>query len=191
MEQNDLKQALESILFVARKPLSLEEICEVTGSGLDETRAAAEELVVEYDSRGIKIFKVAGGFLMGTSPKMAEFVQKILSPKIETTLSPRALETLAIIAYKQPVTRLEIERLRGVDSTGVIDSLLAKKLIKELGRSDALGHPFLFGTTDEFLRHFGLHDLDSLPELPATEEELAQVLSSALIKAESPAAVEA
>src|SRR3989339_621224 len=164
MEQSEIKQALESVLFVARKPLSLDDICEVLGCSVEAVQAAADELVAEYGSRGINIFKVAGGLLMATNPKNAGFVQKILSPKVETTLSPRALETLAIIAYKQPVTRLEIERLRGVDSSGVIDSLLSKKLITELGRSDALGHPYLFGTTDEFLRHFGLHDLDSLPE---------------------------
>ena len=163
MESFRLKNALESLLFVARKPLTLEELEEVTACPREQLSACLEELSAEYLPRGMRIVKVAGGYLMGTRPENAEFVEKLLHGKEETTLSPQSLETLSIIAYKQPVTRAEIERLRGVISDGVIETLLAKKLIRELSRSESVGRPYLYGTTTEFLRHFGLKDLSDLP----------------------------
>ena len=175
-----LKPILESLLFVARKPLSLEELEKALELPQTAISQALDELIAEYESKGIKIFRVAGGNLMGTDPANAQYVEKILNPRVETTLSPQALETLAIIAYKQPVTRAEIERLRGVASDWVVETLVNKKLIKEVGRSEAVGHPYLDGTTQEFLRHFGVHNLEELPPLPVSETEQEQVFKTAL-----------
>jgi len=180
MESAKIKNIIESLLFVARKPLTPEELGKATGFPPELLLAGLEELCAEYENRGIRIVKVAGGYLMGTNPDNADFVHTLLHAKMETTLSPQALETLAIIAYKQPVTRVEIERLRGVISDWVIDSLLAKKMIYEIARSEAVGRPYLYGTTKEFLRHFGLKDLSDLSKLPESTAEQENLFKSAL-----------
>ena len=107
-------------------------------------------------------------------------VERVIHTRIETTLSHQSLETLAIIAYKQPVTKVEIERLRGVISDGVIETLLAKKLIRELGRGEMVGRPYLYGTTEEFLRHFGLKEVKDLPPLPDGSLDQQDLFKSAL-----------
>ncbi len=180
-----IKGVLESLLFVARKPLPPEEILsalneQVLNITSEEIIALLEELVGEYRERGINVVKVAGGYLMGTNPANANYVHNLLHAKVQTTLTPQALEVLAIIAYKQPVTRVELERIRGVNSDGPVETLLGKKLIQELGRSEAVGRPYLYGTTTEFLRHFGLKDLSDLPPLPLSPEEQDAVFKSAL-----------
>jgi segregation and condensation protein B len=177
-----IKGVLESLLFVARKPLPLEEVqaaLKMEISGEDLARLL-EELIREYESKGINIVKVAGGYLMGTNPVNADFVHNLLHAKVQTTLTHQALETLSIIAYKQPVTRAEVERVRGVISDGPIETLLQKRLIQELGRSESVGRPYLYGTTIEFLRHFGLKDLSDLPPLPMSPEEQDAVFKTAL-----------
>jgi segregation and condensation protein B len=180
---------LESLLFVARKPLSPGDIEQAVkeeqggqfaGVSQEQITAVLEELVSEYNGKGINIVKVAGGYLMGTSPANANYVHNLLHAKVQTTLTHQALEVLAIIAYKQPVTRAELERIRGVNSDGPVETLLTKKLIEELGRSEAVGRPYLYGTTTEFLRHFGLKDLSSLPPLPVQPEEQDAVFKTAL-----------
>jgi len=180
MESTRAKTILESLLFVAREPLSLSRLEEATELPKDLLASLLEEMIVEFSGRGIRIHKVAGGFLLGTNHENAEYIEKILHPREETRLSPQALETLAIIAYRQPVTRVEIERLRGVDSGWVIDSLVAKKLVCEVGRSDSVGRPYLYSTTEEFLRHFGLKDIPSLPPLPTAEADQETLFKSAL-----------
>jgi segregation and condensation protein B len=187
MEQRSqrVKSVLESLLFVARKPLPPEEIRQALGEQVlgitaEEIIALLEELVREYEARGINVVKVAGGYLMGTNPANANYVHNLLHAKVQTTLTSQALEVLAIIAYKQPVTRAELERIRGVNSDGPIETLLSKKLIQELGRSESVGRPYLYGTTTEFLRHFGLKDLSDLPPLPVSPEEQDAVFKSAL-----------
>jgi segregation and condensation protein B len=180
MEMNKVKSIVESILFVARKPLSLAEFIEATELPAAELVPALEELVAGSPGRGLNVVKVAGGYLMGTNPENVDYVEKMLHPKEETRLSPQALETLAIIAYKQPVTKLEVERLRGVDSGWVIDSLIAKKLVREAGRSETVGRPYLYATSEQFLRHFGIENLNSLPALPESEAEQETVFKSAL-----------
>jgi segregation and condensation protein B len=179
-QSNNIKNILESLLFVARKPLSPEEIEQTVKFPKEALFSSLEEMMEEYKARGINIVKVAGGYLMGTNPDNADYVHNLLHSKVQTTLSHQALETLAIICYKQPVTRAEIERIRGVNSDGPIDTLLQKKLIQELGRSEAVGRPYLYGTTKEFLRHFGLKDLTELPPLPVSQEEQEQLFKSAL-----------
>jgi segregation and condensation protein B len=177
-----LKNILESLLFVARRPLSAEDLSPIVGQEVpvEEIAQALEGLTQEYAEKGINIVKVAGGYLMGTNPASADYVYNLLHSKVQTNLSPQALETLAIIAYKQPVTRAEMERIRGVNSDGPIDTLLQKKIIEEVGRSEAVGRPFLYGTTKEFLRHFGLEALSSLPPLLVGGEEQKAIFESAL-----------
>ena len=166
LEYSKLKKTLEALLFVTKKPLTLEELSKVTESPEDAISSAINELIKEFEPRGLKIVPVAHGYILGTDEECSEYVDRLINSKIETTLSPQALETLAIIAYKQPITKPEIESIRGLYSDGVIESLLAKKLIEDKGRSPSLGRPILYGTTTEFLRHFGLKDLDNLPNLP-------------------------
>jgi segregation and condensation protein B len=180
METARIKSILESILFVARKPMPLDELAAATELPSEAIFTVLEEIVAQSQNWGITVVKVAGGYLMGTNPGNVDYVEKILHPKEETRLSPQALETLAIIAYKQPVTRLEIERLRGVDSGWVIESLAAKKLVREVGRSEAVGRPYLYATSENFLRHFGIENVNSLPPLPASETEQETVFKSAL-----------
>ncbi|MCU0641670.1 MAG: SMC-Scp complex subunit ScpB [Candidatus Margulisbacteria bacterium] len=180
MEPTRIKNILESLLFVAREPLAVEQLEEMIGVPRDYLGSLLEELVAELQGRGIQVFKLAGGYLMGTNPENVAFVEKILHPKEETRLSAQALETLAIIAYKQPVTRVEIERIRGVDSGWVIDSLVTKKLVKEVGRSEAIGRPYIYATSEDFMRHFGLKDLASLPPLPSSEADQETIFKSAL-----------
>jgi len=161
-----LKNILESLLFISKKPLTPEELVPLIGVPETMILSALDELQVEYENKGIQIAKIAGGWHMVTRSENAEYVNKLLNSPIVTTLSPAALETLAVIAYKQPVTRLEIENIRGVASDGVVKTLLDKRIIKEVGRGDQVGRPILYGTTTEFLRHFGLKDLGDLPALP-------------------------
>jgi segregation and condensation protein B len=179
-EPTRLKTIIESLLFVGRKPLPSGEIEQATGAPSALIAGLLEELAAEYREKGINIVKVAGGYLMGTNPANAEYIHNLLHAKVQTTLSPQSLETLAIVAYRQPITRAEIERIRGVISDGVIETLLTKKLIQELGRSPSVGHPYLYGTTSEFLRHFGLHNLSDLPPLPAAPGDQEKLFKSAL-----------
>ena len=139
-----------------------------------------ELLCAEYEGKGINVVKVAGGYLMGTNPANADYIHGLLHAKVETRLSAQSLETLAIISYKQPITQVEVERIRGVNSDGPINTLLAKKLIEELGRSEAVGRPYLYGTTTFFLRHFGLKDLSTLPPLPVAADAQEAIFKSAL-----------
>ncbi|MFC1571365.1 SMC-Scp complex subunit ScpB [Candidatus Margulisiibacteriota bacterium] len=177
---DNLASILESLLFVARKPLNPKELVEILPAPKELIVATLEELIKAYEGRGINIVKVAGGYLMGTNPDNAEFIHSHLHAKLETRLTSQALETLSIIAYKQPVTAVEVERIRGVNPDGPIETLLQKKLIQELGRSEAVGRPYLYGTTTEFLRHFGLKNLSDLPPLPVSSEEQESLFKSAL-----------
>ncbi len=174
-----VKSILESLLFVSKKPLSVAELSEVIGAENETVKKSIEELCVEFESKGIQIIKVAGGYQMRTREENAEYVHRLLHSPLATTLSPAALEALAVISYKQPVTRQVIENIRGVASDGVIKTLLEKRLIAEVGRSDQVGRPILYGTTIEFLRHFGLKDLSDLPPLPQGEAEQAAVFKQA------------
>ena len=166
LDLQKLNKAIEALLFVAKKPLTIQDIQRITGAGEEAAQEALNLLLQKHNEEsGLKILKVAHGFIMGTDPECADFIDKLVNVKIETTLSPQALETLAIIAYNQPLPRLEIESIRGVFSDGVIETLLAKNLIEERGRSKALGRPILYGTTVDFLKHFGLKDTSELPNI--------------------------
>ena len=164
-----LKSILESLLFITKKPVTLEELQVILGVDIKLIEKTLYDLLVEYESKGVNIVKIAGGYHMVTKPENVEYVDKLIHSPILTTLSNAALETLAIIAYKQPITRLTIENIRGVNSDGVIETLLDKRLVEEVGRSEGLGRPILYATTVDFLRHFGLKDLNDLSPL-ATDD---------------------
>ena len=165
----DLKNIVESILFVAEEPLTVDRIKRVVADAdTTEIRAALQALSQEYEVRegGFYLREVAGGFQFRTRPDYTEWVKRLLMPK-PPRLSRAALETLAIIAYKQPAIRSDIEHLRGVDCGGVLRVLLERNLIRVLGRKDIPGRPLIYGTTRRFLEVF---DLKDLKELPSPEE---------------------
>jgi segregation and condensation protein B len=158
---------LESVLFAAGEPVTLARLAEVIpGPSRAELRAALAELGArtERERRGIRLVEVAGGWQFRTAPEHAEWVRRLFQQK-PWRLTRATLETLAIIAYKQPITRAEIEAIRGVDADSVLASLLTRKLVKILGRKEVIGRPLLYGTTRQFLEVFALKDLGSLPAL--------------------------
>jgi segregation and condensation protein B len=171
MEAGKLRAALESILFVADRPLTLDELRLATGVAQDVIAASLAELVQarQDGASGIVLHEVGGGWQLRTATESAEFVRKFLQVKPQR-LTRAALETLAIIAYRQPVTRPEVEDVRGVDSGAVMKALLERKLIKMLGKKEEIGRPILYGTSREFLEFFALRDLTSLPTLREFQE---------------------
>lgn len=177
MSEDNVKAVIEALLFVSDGPLPLEKIKEVLDN-LETTqiRKALEELGDEYEkaNRGIRIIEIAGGFQMITSPRLAPFLKKLYKDRRVERLSRPALETLAIIAYKQPVTKLQIESIRDVNVDGVIKNLLDKGLIRICGRKKSPGRPFVFGTNRQFLEYFGLKSLEELPRIENFQEALAR-----------------
>lgn len=184
MEENNLKSAVEALIFASEKPITIEQIRKVLDN-LDNaaTNKIIEELKSEYatTNRGLRIIEIAGGFQMITSTVFAPFLKKLFKNRNNERLSKPALESLAIIAYKQPLTKSEIESLRNVNVDGVIKSLVDKNLIRICGRKKIPGRPFVFGTTREFLEHFGLKSLQDLPKIEdftvmAQEKEAESVI---------------
>lgn len=168
MPDNNLKSIIEALLFVSEKPLTLEKIKNVLDDlETSEIRGIIEQLKTDYENsdRGLRILEVAGGFQIITGPAFAPFLKKFFKDKHTEKLSKPALETLAIIAYKQPLTRLEIELLRNVNVDGVMKNLLEKNLIRISGRKKAPGRPIVYGTTRQFLEYFGLKSLEELPKM--------------------------
>jgi len=197
-----LKAQLEAIIYAAETPITLEQITalvkdSVTADGVSDlaeiksrVRSSLLELVGEYGSpdHGVEIREVAGGYRMSTKPEQHEVVRafaKSLKPPVPLSLP--ALETLAVIAYKQPVTVPEINDIRGVDSGGVIGTLLDRKLITTAGRKQVIGRPILYKTTKEFLMRFGLKDVNELPSMEEFEKLVAQSFQEELVPAESAA----
>jgi segregation and condensation protein B len=191
-----LKAKLEAIIYAAENPVTLDQIVQlVKESGASESdaelrsqvRASIEELVADYSSaeHGVEIRQIAGGYRMATKPEHHDVVRafaKSLKPPIRLSLP--ALETLAVIAYKQPVTVPEISEIRGVDSGGVIATLLDRKLITTAGRKAVIGRPILYKTTKEFLLRFGLKDVSELPSMEEFEKLVAESFQSDLLPAE-------
>jgi segregation and condensation protein B len=171
-DENELKKLLEALVFISPTPLALEQMQQATRAEPVMSNKALEILTAEYAERGLQLIKIAGGYQICSRPEYASYINDLFSIPIESNLRKPAMETLSIIAYKQPVTRLEIEDIRGVISDSTIRTLLERNLIKEVGRKDAVGRPILYGTTDEFLRYFGLADI---ADLPVMEDNLAAV----------------
>lgn len=165
INSNEIKGAVESILFISKKPISAKEISECNHFEIEIVEKILEELILEYESKSLQIIKLAKGYIMATRPKFSAYIESFLKNPLHITLSPQALETLSIISYRQPIAKPDIENIRGVMCDAVIKSLFEKKLIKEMGRADRIGRPILYGTTQDFLKHFGLNDLSDLPPL--------------------------
>lgn len=172
MEREEVKSIVESLLFVADGPQSLQRFGEVLdGVDRETIQAVLRELQRECEaqSRGVRLVEVAGGYQLRTVKTNADWVKKFLGGR-PARMGKATLETLAIIAYRQPITRAEIEAIRGVDVDGVIATLLERNLIRAVARKDVPGRPFLYGTTPEFLQLFNLKDLTHLPTLKEMEE---------------------
>jgi segregation and condensation protein B len=174
MEPSELKPVLEALLFSAESPLTLEQLAEATESDPAPIAEALTALAAEWaePGRGLRLAEMAGGWIVLTREEYAPFVGRLLRGKKKMRLSRPALETLAIIAYKQPVTKIEVDAIRGVDSSGVLNTLLERALVTIRGRSKAIGRPLLYGTTGEFLSYFGLRDLSEMPRV----EELKAIV---------------
>lgn len=167
MEHEQYKAALEAILFLKEEPVRADKLAAVLEISPEEVRTLLKELQQELVSqrRGLRIFEIAGGYRMGSAPELASFLENAFGEEESGTLSPAALETLAIIAYKQPLTRVEIEAVRGVRCEHILDNLLKRKLIRISGRKEGPGRPLIYKTTPDFLQYFGLKGLDDLPPL--------------------------
>ncbi|GAP61784.1 segregation and condensation protein B [Ardenticatena maritima] len=162
---------LEAILFVADAPVELDALARAVGGTIAQVEAGLDALEEALAARGVRLQRARGRVRMVTAPEYAAAVERFLGLDLSTKLSKAALETLAIIAYRQPITRAEIDEIRGVQSSGVLRTLLARELIEEVGRLDTVGHPILYGTTFRFLEYFGLKSLDDLPPLDSEEAE--------------------
>ncbi len=169
----DIKAACEALLFVSHEPLTIEKLTSVLeGVPKATLKTTMQTLQGEYDQdgRGLQITEVAGGFVMATRPEQGDAIKRLSKAKTSSKLSRSALESLAIISYKQPITRVEIEKIRGVETSGVLRTLLDQKLIRIVGRQEVPGRPMLYGTGKQFLQRFGLRDLRDLPPLKELKE---------------------
>ena len=169
----ELAKIIEAILFVSGEPVQLGAIARALEVTELEVSAAADELASDYDynRRGICLKRFGSHIQLSTRPDYAPQIEKLLQPIQKQSLSQAALETLAVVAYKQPVTRLDIEAVRGVKCDYSVQSLMNKGLIEEVGRKETLGRPILYGTTDAFLSHFGLTSLEDLPQPPESQQD--------------------
>lgn len=177
MEPNEIPQILEAILFVAGEPVAVADLAQALEVSEMEIMHAVEELQRECERRGVTIHRYGDHLRMETRPEYAPYVERLLQPVQRQTLSQTAMETLAVIAYRQPVTKGEVEQVRGVKCDYSVQSLLHKGLIREAGRKEALGRPILYATTDRFLEHFGISDIRELPPLPSAQEKVDEPLT--------------
>ena len=186
MEPNDIKKILEALLFVTDQPIPLKTLESLFDPPLprEELQALLQALAREYAERGsaLEAREIAGGWQLSTRPEFAPWVRKLFEDRLTYRLSASAMETLSIIAYKQPITRSEIEEIRGVEVTAVLETLVEHKLIRIAGRKETVGRPLLYGTSPDFLRSFGLKRLEDLPPVeslvpiptPTSEEPACQ-----------------
>jgi segregation and condensation protein B len=174
VQESDARAIIEALMIATTEPLPLQTIAEIAGVSESVVKTVIDELNLEYreSARAFEIKEIAGGFQIYTLPKYADWVGAL--HKRKDRLSKAALETLAIIAYHQPIIRADIEKIRGVDSTWILDSLLQKNLIKTCGRLPSPGRPIRYGTTKEFLRYFGIKDIGELPK----EEDFGEAVMS-------------
>ena len=172
---DDLKPILEALIFASPDPLTPKALFKLLESEpREDVEAALRALKEEYDGRtgGLQMVEVAGGFQIVTRPELHEWVRRLFHERASQRLSVQSLETLAVIAYKQPITAPEIAEIRGVNTSGVLGTLLERKLIKVVGRKPVVGRPFMYATTREFLDRFGLRDIGDLPKV----EDIAEAL---------------
>lgn len=183
LTKEDYKRIIENLLFITDRPLSIAKLSQVAQiNNIQLTKDIVNSLAQEYaqTARAIQIIELGGGFQMSTKPEYGRWVRALFNEKTSDKLSSAALETLAIIAYKQPVTRAEIEAIRGVDAVGPLEKIMERGLVRIVGRKDAPGKPMVYGTTDEFLRLFGLNHISQLPELKSFENKGPKEIQSDL-----------
>jgi len=164
-----------AVLFASGDGVAINKLCEVLGVNPDELHSIVENSRQEYEKLGLNVKRAGEKYMLTTLPEYAPYIEQIVAPKILKPLSAAAIETLAIIAYKQPITRGFIEKIRGVESKFSIMKLLERDLIEEVGRLDAPGRPVLYGTTDDFLHAFGFGTLDELPPLEDFAEKVLEI----------------
>ena len=171
---SDLKAIVEALVFASPEPVTLKALVKVLeGETKEDIVAALDALKQQYDQPGgLQMVEVAGGYQIVTRPELHEWVRRLFHERTTQKLSVASLETLAVIAYKQPITAPEIAEIRGVNTSGVVGTLVERKLVKIVGRKAVVGRPFLYGTTSEFLQRFGLNDLTDLPKV----EDMSELL---------------
>ena len=171
---SDLKSIVEALIFASPEPITLKTLTKLLDAEpKEDVVAALDALKQDYDRPGgLQMVEVAGGFQIVTRPELHEWVRRLFHERTTQKLSVASLETLAVIAYKQPVTAPEIAEIRGVNTAGVVGTLVERKLIKIVGRKQVVGRPFLYGTTREFLERFGLNDISDLPKV----EDMSELL---------------
>ena len=172
MEKEKIRTVVECLLFVTNRPLPMDELCEITGEKPEEVERCLQEISEDLENRqsALQIARIAEGYQLATREGFGFWVKKLFREQTTFRLSQSAMETLSIIAYKQPITRAEIEEIRGVEVIGVLETLVERKLVKVAGRKETVGRPLLYATTQEFLRHFNLWKISDLPSL----EDLAR-----------------
>ena len=173
MTTSELKPILEALVFVSEEPLTARQLSVLMeGESVEQLEEAAEELMEDINTResGLMMRRIAGGYRLTTRPELSEYVRRLLKSQPSARLSLAALETLAVIAYKQPITIPEILEIRGKVSTSAVKTLLDRRLIVSRGHKQVVGRPMLYGTSKEFLIHFGLNDLSELPNLEDFED---------------------
>lgn len=173
MEEREIQSIIEALLFIWGDPLSIRDISKILELEENKTREILDKMIDEFDfnRRGLKIIRIKDNYQLCTRPEHYQWIRKLSQEKISKSLSTAALETLSIIAYRQPITKNEIEGIRGVRCDKSIETLLNRNLIEEKGRLERTGRPIIYGTTMEFLRYFGLESLDKLPSLKDFEVE--------------------
>lgn len=177
MEKTKAKSVMEAVLFTMGESVEIHRLAELIGEDLRTTKKILREMAEEYagEGRGIALMQFEDAVQLSTKPEYYEYLIQIAKTPRKVTLTDTVMETLAIVAYKQPVTKIEIEKVRGVSCEYAINKLLEYDLIQELGRLDAPGRPLLFGTTEQFLRSFGVESIEDLPEMnPVQLEEFKQ-----------------
>jgi segregation and condensation protein B len=172
LQKNALVEAIEALLFVASGPVSPAQLSSALETPVNDIEEALKALENDYKvSHGLRLQWFSGKVQITTAPDLAPIIEKFLGLEITSRLSRAALETLAIVAYKQPVTRPQLDIIRGVNSDGVIKNLLSKGLIHEVGRTESMGRPILYGVTTDFLQHFGLSSIGELPDINEARED--------------------
>ena len=166
----------ESLLFVSGEPIKLKELAIIIESSENFTEEVLRELMLRYEAedRGIRLISINSAYQLVTKPKNSNYVQKLLKSNVRQSLSQAALETLAIVSYRQPITRIDIDEIRGVKSDSAVSTLVEKGLLKECGRLEVPGRPILYSTTEEFLKNFGLSNLKEMPSLENIMEGMLQ-----------------
>jgi segregation and condensation protein B len=178
MEHRDARNIMEALLFITEQPVPGKAFVDLFDQqfSADEIQAMAQEISAQYEERGsaLELREIAGGWQFSSRPEFGPWIRKLFKDRLSYRLSSSAMETLSIIAYKQPITRSEIEEIRGVEVSAVLDTLLERRLVRIAGRKETVGRPLLYGTTPDFLKAFSLKGLDHLPSIDSLSTEAAE-----------------